>query len=328
MLYLHGIGHFHPSTIIDNAFLESIDIGTNNDWIMQRVGIEQRRSILPLDYIRETYNQALLQAVDHAEFSQSQMAVKAANLAFDRAGVSAQDIGMVLAGGCSVQYALPAHAAIVAAELGIDAAESVDINSACSTFAAHMHFLNRMQPELLPDYMLLIISENWTSSMNYKDRATAVLAGDGAIAAIVSARKPSPFKISYTTLSSDPAGWSNVVNPVGQYFSQNGHAVQKFAIQKTRGLIKNILTHAGIEDSNYYFIGHQANLTMLQAVCRKYNIAPQRHLFNVDKFGNCAAAGAPSVLSQHWGEFEAGDKIVLAVVGAGLTWGGMLIEYQ
>ena len=327
MLYLHGMGHFHPNNVIDNSFLESLDIETNNEWIMQRVGIAQRRSALSLDYIRQTYNQDPLQAIEHSELTGAQMGAQAALMAFERSGLQPDDIGMVIAGGCSMQYALPAHATIVAAELGIEA-EAVDINSACSTFAAHMHFLNRTKAEELPDYILLITSENWTNTIDYSDRATAVLVGDCAVATIVSTKKKTPCKISYTTLTSSPSGWNKVMSPIGKHFYQNGHAVQKFAIQKTRLLIENILAQTNIDHSTYYFIGHQANLMMLQAVCRKDNIPADRHLFNVNQFGNCAAAGAPSVLSQHWGKFRPGDNIVLAVVGAGLTWGGMLIEYR
>lgn len=326
-MYLHSLGHFHPDNVIDNAFLEALNIDTTNNWILERVGISERRTVLSLDYIRETHNQNLRLARENAAFTDAETSAKAANMALERAGLSAKDIGMLIAGGCNLQNSLPANACVIAAELGIEA-ECFDINSGCATFAAQMHVLNRMNPELLPDFILLAIPENWTRSGNYLDRKTAVLMGDCSVAAIVSSRIKSPYQISATSLASDPANWEKVVTPAGQHFRQEGQAVQKFAIKQTIALIENIRQEKAIDPAAHYFIGHQANLMMLQSVCRTLEIAPEKHLFNVDVFGNCAAAGAPSVLSQHWGKFVPHDKILLAVVGAGLSWGGMLIEVE
>jgi 3-oxoacyl-[acyl-carrier-protein] synthase-3 len=325
VLYLHGLGHFHPDNVIDNAFLEALDIDTTHQWIIERVGIIERRTILSLDYIRETRNQDPALAQKYAAFTDAQTGAKAAHMALERAGLRTSDIGMLIAGGCRGQYSLPSNACVIAAELEIEA-ESFDINSACSTFAAQMHVINRMKPELLPDYILLVIPENWTMSTDYRDRKTAVLMGDCSVAAIVSPRKPSPYRISYTSLASNPANWDKVVTPAGKHFMQDGKAVQKFAIKKTVSLIEEIQKETGVNAAMHYFIGHQANLMMLQSVSRILGIAAEKHLFNVDVFGNCAAAGAPSVLSQNWEKLDSGDKIVLVVVGAGLSWGGMLIE--
>lgn len=325
MLYLHGLGHFHPDNIIDNAFLEALDINTTHQWIMERVGIVERRTVLSLDYIRETHNQDPSLAPQYATLTDAQTGAKAAHMALERAGLRTEDIGMLIAGGCQGQYSLPSNACVIAATLRLEV-EAFDINSACSTFAAQMHVLNRMKPESLPDYILLVIPENWTMSADYRDRKTAVLMGDCSVAAIVSPRKPSPYRISYTSLASNPANWDKVMTPAGKHFTQDGKAVQKFAIKKTLSLIEDIQKKCGLDTAAHYFIGHQANLLMLQSVSRILGIAPEKHLFNVDLFGNCAAAGAPSVLSQNWDKFIPGDKIVLVVVGAGLSWGGMLIE--
>lgn len=325
MLYLHGLGHFHPDNVIDNAFLEALGINTTDEWIMERVGISERRTVLSLDYIRQTHNQNPLLAQENALFSDAQTGAKAAHMALERARISAREIGMLISGGCSAPYSLPANACVIAAELGIEA-ESIDINSGCSTFAAHLHVLNRMNPDLLPDYILLVIPENWSMSTDYCDRKTAVLVGDASVAAIVSCRKKSPYRVSHTSLASSPSDWNKVMTAAGKHFKQDGQAVQKFAIKKTLGLIEHIRKEASLDPASHYFIGHQANLTMLESVCRMANIPREKHLFNVDLFGNCAAAGAPSVLSEHWGKFLPNDQILLAVVGAGLSWGGMLIE--
>lgn len=324
-LYIHGIGHFHPEHIIDNAFLESLDIGTTPDWIIQRVGIQQRRSVLPLTYIQDTLNKNPSEAAAHADCTLAEAGAHAAEKALQHAGVTPDQIGLVLSGGCDSDYCLPANAAVIADALGIQA-EAWDLRSACSTFATHIHTLNRMQPNTLPDYILVVIPENWTRSIDFSDRKTAVLVGDASVALVISATIPSPAKITHSTLVSDPSGWEKVQTPAYQHFHQDGPTVQRFAIKKTLSTVQSIQANASLEAGQFYFIGHQANLLMLEAVCRKLDIPEHRHLFNVDRYGNCGAAGAPSVLSEHWNHFQPHDSIILAVVGSGLTWGGILIE--
>ena len=103
-LFLHGLGHFHPENEITNAFLEELDIGTNNEWIMERVGIESRRTALPLDYIRETRNVDVRAACEAAEYTLAQTGAKAAELALQRAGIDKSQIGLVIAGSVSYTH--------------------------------------------------------------------------------------------------------------------------------------------------------------------------------------------------------------------------------
>lgn len=325
MLYLHGIGHFHPETVIDNAFLESLDMGTNNDWIIQRTGIKTRRSVLSLEYLRNTKNKDISQAVSQAQYDAAATAAPAVEMALARAGLQSQDVGMVIAGGCSPECSLPANAALIADSLGIKA-ECLDVQSACSTFIMQLHLLNRMKVDALPDYILCVIPENWTKTIDYSDRRTAVLIGDATVATIVSLRKPSKYKVTYTTMESDPSGWDKVMTPTGGYFHQKGSAVQKFAIKKTLATIDHLLNNAGFNSQQDYFISHQANLRMLESVCRLAAISNERHWHNVEKYGNCGAAGAPSVLSQHWSDLQPFMRLGMVVVGAGLTWGGLMLE--
>jgi 3-oxoacyl-[acyl-carrier-protein] synthase-3 len=325
MVFLHGVGHFHPDNVIDNSFLERLNIGTNDEWIMERVGIRQRRTVLPLAYIQQTYNKNPLAAVQHALFSNAQTAAKAATMALARANLAPENIGMVIAGGCLPQYSMPAEACLIAAELGITA-PAFDINSACSTFAVHMHVVKHMHSEALPDYILLVTAENMTRAIDYSDRRTAVLWGDGAAAAVVSKKIKSPVSITHTMMASSPADWNKVIVPAGGHFQQEGPSVQKFAIRKTFSTLEHLRAAGNLHANQHYFIGHQANLMMLSSVCKMAGIAEEKHLYNVDQFGNCGAAGAASVLSQNWSRFAAGDTIALVPVGAGLTWGGMVIQ--
>jgi 3-oxoacyl-[acyl-carrier-protein] synthase-3 len=323
-LSLVSIGHFHPSTVMDNDFLASLDIGVDKDWIIQRVGIRERRTVLPLDYIRETRNRDARASAEASTFTDAQTGAKAACHALTRAGLSAKDIGMVIAGGCSPQYSIPAQACLIANELQIEC-PAFDISSACSSFAAQLHVLSAMRPETLPDYVLIVSAENTTRTVDYNDRRTAVLWGDGTTATIVSPRAPGRASIEATVLHSDPSGWKHVIIPAGGHFQQDGQAVQSFAIRKTWATFEE-LTDGLPPKSQPAFIGHQANALMLESVCRRAGIPSERHFFNVNRFGNCGAAGAPSVLSENWEQIKSG-YLGIVVVGSGLTWGGVLLHF-
>jgi 3-oxoacyl-[acyl-carrier-protein] synthase-3 len=132
--------------------------------------------------------------------------------------------------------------------------------------------------------------------------------------------------VRHSLVHSDPAGWNKVVIPAGGHFAQEGSAVQGFAIRKSVATLTELAAHLSRDRADLMFIGHQANLMMLNAVCERGKIEPSHHLFNVDEFGNCGAAGAPGVLSQHWDTLPPQCEIALVVVGSGLTWGGLLID--
>jgi len=323
VLSIHGLGHFHPPNVLSNAFLESLDIGTDEGWILERVGIRERRTVLPLDYIRRTRNGDVRAGIEAAEFDNAETGARAARVALERAGLTPDAIGMVISGGCGSDMAIPADAARIAAKLGI-AAPSFDLSSACSSFGTHLHTLSMMRPEALPDYVLIVSPENTTRHVSYSDRASCVLWGDGTAAAVVSTRVPGRMAVDLTSLASNPAGWDKVVIPHTGHFAQDGRAVQTFAIKTTRDLVNGIRARAA-DPTRLHFVGHQANLLMLEAVCRYTEIAPDHHHCNVVDFGNTGAAGAPTVLSQRWDAWQAGDEIAVAVVGSGLTWSGLRI---
>ena len=325
MLYLHGVGHFHPETILDNHFLSSLDFGVDVKWIEDRVGIVERHTTLPLEYLRQTRNQDPRAAAEAAHTTPTEMSVKAAQMALERAGLEVSQLGMIVSGGCSPEMQIPADSSRIANALGVRVT-CFDLQSACSSFASQIHFLDQMRPEALPDYVLVVNSETFTRSINYTDRRQAVLFGDAATAVIVSSRVPSEAQISQTSFGSDPAGQHQITIPTGGHFAQEGHAVQVFAIKTTSDVVKNLKASVPeTETRRQVFIGHQANLRMLENVCKRTGIALADHYANVAYFGNCGAAGAPSVLSQKWDELR-NTVIHMAVVGSGLAWGGMRIS--
>jgi 3-oxoacyl-[acyl-carrier-protein] synthase-3 len=327
MLYLHSTGHFNPENIITNKFLEDLDIGTNNEWIMERVGIENRRTVLPLDYIKKTKNSNPRAAFEARLYKNAQMAANAAKMALQRASLKLEDIGMIIAGSSSPDNIAPAESSAIAAELGIEV-PCLDMNSACSSFGMQINFLSRMKPETLPNYMLVVDSETLTKAVDYSDRSTAVLFGDGSAAAIVSTKIPSRATFLNCHFDSKPSAWEKVGIGYNWYFYQDGNAVQGFAIRQTTESVKILQDIYATEAKRFIFIGHQANLLMLKTVSERRGIKPEHHWYNVDQFGNTGCCSAPTVLSRHWDEIKAGDRIAVAIVGAGLSWTHMVLKVE
>jgi 3-oxoacyl-[acyl-carrier-protein] synthase III len=326
-LFLHSLGHFYPENVIDNRFLEELDIGTNDEWILERVGIRERRTVLPLDYIRTTRNADIRAGQEAALYSNVETARRAATMALERAGLQARDIGMVVAGGCCPEMAIPAEGCRVAAAMGIEG-PAIDINSACSSFGAQMRVLASMKD--LPPYVLVVNPENTTRVVNYADRATAVLWGDGTSAAIVSREAPARVRVVQTTLASSPAGCALVTIPRFGHFAQEGPAVQRFAIKTTQACLEAMLPAARARSAEaggtLRFVAHQANLLVLESVARRAGLGAAEHWYNVVERGNTGAAGAPGVLSQRWSDLSTGDVVIVAVVGSGLTWSSLRLE--
>jgi 3-oxoacyl-[acyl-carrier-protein] synthase III len=245
LLYLHSVGHFHPENVIDNPFLCSLDIGVDPGWVEERVGILERRTTLSLDYIRETRNLDARAAAEGSTTSTTEMARQAAELALRRASLEPSAIQMVIAGGCCPEMLIPAEASRVAAILGIEAI-AFDVSAACASFVAQVHFVSQMRPESLPDYVLVVSVEAFTRTVNYSDRQTAILFGDGATAAILSPRISSGTRILSSSFRTDPSGQDQITIRAGGHFAQDGHRVQMFAIRKTVETVEQIdPSHAG-----------------------------------------------------------------------------------
>ena len=326
-LFLHALGHFHPASEITNEFLESLDIGTDDEWIMDRVGIRSRRTVLPLDYIKSTKNADVRVAMEVAEIGTWQMSARAAEMALKRAGVPVSDIGLVIAGSSASDWQSPADACMVAAELGIDV-PAFDVNSACTSFLAQMHVLSMMQPEKLPDFILICGADSLTKTVDYADRSASVLWGDGAAAAVISTRERGAARVLGTTFASRPSGADKVVVPRAGYFGQDGRTVQTFAIRKTALCFDALRDRFDTEGRPFHFVGHQANLRMLEAVCRRAEIPEALHHFNVEWYGNTGAASSAGVISMSWEKWNPNDDIAVVGVGAGLTWASYLLRFD
>ena len=325
VLYLRGAGHFHPEPQITNQFLEELDIGTSDAWIMERVGIRSRRTLLPLDYIRQTRNKDPRMAVEAMLHDNAETGRRAGEMAIARAGIEAKDIGMVISGSSAPDMVTPADACTIAAALGIEA-PAFDVNSACTSIHVALYMLSMMEASKMPKYVLSVAPEGVTRTVDYTDRSAAVLWGDGTSAAVIST-EPGGAEILGNTLESSPAGHDKVVIPRQGHFSQEGRTVQMFAIKRTARLYKQLRDRFADAGRRLHFVGHQANLLMLQKVCELCAVPPDRHHHNVEDYGNTAGAGSLGVISMRWDEWADGDDVAVAGVGAGLTWSSFLLRF-
>ena len=254
------------------------------------------------------------------------MGERAVGLALERAGISRSDVGMVVGGTCAPDTVSPAEACNLARDLEIEA-PSFDVNSACTSFLAGIRVLDMMRPEQLPDYVLLVAMESMTRTVCYDDRASAVLWGDAALAAVISPRIPGRAQILGTTMESSPAGNDKVFIPRQGFFEQEGRTVQMFGIKKTSNFYNALREQYCEEDRPFHFVGHQANLRMLEAICTRCEIPPERHHSNAEWYGNTGSASSGSVISQSWDKWRAHDDVAVVGVGSGLTWASYLLRF-
>jgi 3-oxoacyl-[acyl-carrier-protein] synthase-3 len=292
------------------------------------VGIRERRTVLPLDYIRQTKNRDPRAAHEASLYRDAQTAAAAARMALDRAGLKPSDIGLVIAGSSSPAFLIPAEAAMVAAELGIDAT-CFDVNSACTTFGMQVDLLRRMAEDRLPPFVLIVQPENVTRVIDYSDRSAAVLFGDGSTAAVLSASVKARAAFVESECGTNPSAFDKVTIRTGGHFQQDGHAVQGFAIRRMTESIRSLISASGYDNGGRFrFIGHQANMGALLTVCERAEIREEEHWYNVDMFGNTGCTGAPAVLSMHWEDLSFGDRVAMCLVGAGLTWVNLMLTVE
>ena len=325
-IHVHGLGHANPGNEISNRFLEELDIGTNDEWIMERVGIRARRTVLPLEYIRETRNQDLRAGREAAEMDNAQLTARAARQAIQRAGIDVADVGLVITGGSAADDLCPATACGVARELELEV-PAFDVQSACTSFYVQLWLLSQMRENALPDYVLISGCDTLTTTVDYGDRNSAVLWGDGAAAAVVSLRVPGRAQVVGNTLESSPTGYAKVLVPRQGHFSQEGRAVQMFGIKRMSNCVRRLRESFGETDRDFHFVGHQANLRMLESVRAQCEIPHEYHHTNAEWFGNTGAASAASVISTLWDKWKPRDDIAVAGVGGGLSWSSYLLRF-
>jgi 3-oxoacyl-[acyl-carrier-protein] synthase III len=321
--YFAGTGHAVPATVFTNYDFAKVGIETTDEWIVERTGIKER-------HIATTE-------------SATDLAAAASRDAMDRAGVHPGEVDIIVLGTASPDRLLPSAAVDLQAALGASRAAAFDVGAACTGFIYSATVAESMIAVGNADTALVVGVEKLSGIMDWKDRSTCVLFGDGAGAAVLKRSKQqrgilSSFLRSDGTLGDllcRPSGGgtrpfsAEVLEDRSQYIKMNGREVFKNAVRSmseaaTRALDTAKLTAADID----LMIPHQANIRIIEATAKHANIPMDKVYVNVDRFGNTSAASIPIALNEaiDRGVIGEGSTVLLVAFGAGFTWGSMVVR--
>ena len=314
-----GIGSYVPDTVVTNQDLMKF-LDTDDAWIRERTGICERRV--------------------SKDMGTCGLAIEAAKRAIDDAGIDPKEIDLIVLATSSGDRAFPAAAMDVQAAIGAVNAVGFDITAACSGFIVGLHSAHSFFAAGIYKTALIIGAETLSKVVDWTDRGTCILFGDGAGAAVVRA---SETGIIRTLMGSDGTkGWTlecqarnlgncvNGIKPELGFMKMDGKEVFKFAVRKVPEIVAQILEDAQMDPEEIkYFVLHQANFRILEAASRRLKVPMDRIPVNIDRYGNTSAASVPILLDElkRDGKLERGDKLVLAGFGSGMTWGATLLEW-
>lgn len=321
-LFIHAIGLWRPSNEITESFLDELNYNDSEKKLQLKLGIRSRRTVLDLDYIRRTRNTDVRGAIEASTSSDAESAAAALQVALHESGLKVPDIGLLIAGSSAPEYVCPAQACIVANELGTSC-DAFDLSSACNTALAQLQAVDRMAVDSTPDYIALLQIENVTRSVDYGDAVTAALMGDCTTAIIVSKKRKSAVKLESISYHVNPKLWDAATLKRCSHFKQDGRQIRRFATHQ-------LCSAAGmLSDPECFIIPHQTSLSLLEDIRNQLNIPLKRFLTNAESFGNCASAGAVSVLAERWRMLSNyGGHLMLLTIGAGITWSRATIRFQ
>ena len=319
-----SVGSYVPARVLTNADLEK-SVETTDEWIVTRTGIRERR----------------IAAAD--EFT-SDMAAKAAQLAMDRAGITPEQIDLIIVATITPDMHFPATACLVQKKIGARRAAAFDIEAACSGFIFGLEIGQQFIMSRTYDTVLVIGAEKLSSILNWKDRNTCVLFGDGAGAAILQNR-PNSHGLLTACMGADgekaellslPGGGSRCPTTPesvasGQHFLRmDGKETFKSAVNAMYTAAQEALRRCELDITQIKcLIPHQANRRIIDAVGERLGVKPEQVFVNLEKYGNTSAASVAIALDEavQTGRIQRGDLVLLVVFGAGLTWGAAVIEW-
>ena len=319
-----GVGSYLPAKILTNAHLEKM-VDTSDEWIITRTGIKSRR----------------LAARD--EFT-SDMAAHAAQRAMKKAGVTADQIDLIIVATITPDMPFPATACIVQQKIGAHRAAAFDLEAACSGFIYGLEIGQQFIMSRTYDTVLVIGAEKLSSIVDWTDRNTCVLFGDGAGAAVLQSR-PNSHGLLTAVMGADgskgnllhmPGGGSRCPASVDSvaaklhYLRMDGRETFKSAVQAMYHAAQEALRRCELDISKIKcVIPHQANRRIIDAVGKRLGATPEQLFINLDRYGNTSAASVAIALDEavSSGKIQRVDLILMMVFGAGLTWGAAVIEW-
>ncbi len=329
---IRGTGACLPETIVDNEDLAGI-MDTSDEWIRERTGIARRRLI--------------------REETTVSMAVRAAERALEDAGVGAEEIDLILVSTVSSNTVLPSTACAVQEQIGADSAVCFDLNAACTGFLFGLSTAQTYIYAGAAKHVLVIGAESLSGLVNWEDRSTAILFGDGAGAVVLCAREGdfpplvmhsdggrgrvltcgSPFEGAggYPAQSPGSSAAKDREGARAPFIRMDGQEIFRFAVRQVPGCIEELLEKCGrsLEEIDLFLL-HQANARIVEGIARRLRADPAKFPMNLAEYGNTSSASIPILLDElnRGGRLREGMRLVLAGFGAGLSWGAAYLEWQ
>lgn len=324
MLRIAGMGFAYPPTVINNDLLEQCNPQLSPAWIHQNLGIEHRFSVLPIPYILETGNVDPWQAKDVLLCTPTDLSERAARMALERAGITAEDVGLIIAEGATPLETTPSEAQRTGKRLGIKV-PAYDVSGNAATFSLHMDILRKWRPESVPSYVLCIASNIPTQRVNFRKGTESAYFGDAAAAMVVSPRHDGRLKLVDSHYGN--THWKVDLMAFETYGAvsvrQDGLATLKLTVSQ---LLHRALESNAIALSDCRFIGHQVNFRELEELCTEFKIPSDRHWHNVDRCGYSLGSSAMCALAEKWDELRSGENIVVAEAGTGQSIGYVVLR--
>jgi 3-oxoacyl-[acyl-carrier-protein] synthase III len=318
-----GTGSSVPAKVLTNSDLEKI-VETDDEWIVARTGIKRRH-------------------IASKEEASSDIATKAALNAMEAAGVSAEEIDLIILGTVTPDRPLPSTSCFVQNNIGATNAAVMDIVAACSGFVYGLSLAKAMIVSEQANTVLVIGAETLSKIVNWKDRNSCVLFGDGAGAAIVKA-SDKPGGIIGTYMRSNGSLWNLLMVSAGgsrmpidldsmqngeRFIKMAGPEVYKNAVVAMGEAATEVLTRTGISAEEIdLMIPHQANIRIIESTANRLKMPPEKVYINIHEYGNTSAASIPIAFDEavRSGRVKKGDKVLMVAFGSGFTWGSAIVE--
>lgn len=319
-----GTGYYVPEKILTNFDLEKM-VDTNNEWIVERTGISERR-------------------IAEADVPTSELAFHAAKNAIDNAGIRPEEIDLIIVCTLTSDMVIPSTACLLQDRLGAKNAAAFDLSAACSGFVYGVSVGTQFIKSGVYKKVLIVAAETLSKLVDWSDRNTCVLFGDGAGAAVLGAVEEG-YGILGIELGSDGSGGEFLTVPASgslhpataqtvenklHYIQMNGSEVFKFAIKIMGEAAVKVLENAGLTASDIdCLVPHQANIRIIKSAAKRLHMPMDKVVVNVEKYGNTSAASIPIALAEavQSGKIKKGDIVVLVGFGAGLTWASCAMKW-
>jgi 3-oxoacyl-[acyl-carrier-protein] synthase-3 len=318
-----AVGKYVPDYILTNKELENY-VETNDEWITSRTGIKERR-ILKGEGLGTSY-----------------MAIKAAEDLFKRSNSKAEDIDLVIVGTATPDLQVASTAAHVATEIGAVNAFAYDLQAACSSFLFGMSTAASYIESGRYKKILLIGADKMSSIIDYKDRATCIIFGDGAGAALFEPNNEG-LGLQDEYLRSDGVGRDflrieaggsmmpttlETVRQKKHFVYQEGKTVFKYAVSNMADVSEKMLTRNNLtEEDIQWLVPHQANKRIIEATAKRVGVAPEKVMMNIQNYGNTTSATLPLLLADYEDQLKKGDNLIFAAFGGGFTWGAIYLKW-